>query len=38
MKRKYVQVDSDEIEVDFNVINELITKLLNDENIKIVDN
>tara|TARA_B110000259_G_C14030677_1_gene406520 strand:- start:1622 stop:1765 length:144 start_codon:yes stop_codon:yes gene_type:complete len=47
MKRKYQQVDNREIEldelheldeVDFNQINEHITKWFNDKNIKIIDN
>ena len=44
MKRKYQQVDNDEIEVDefdkvdFNQINEYITKWFNEQNIKIIDN
>jgi len=44
MKRKYQQVDNDEIEVDevdkvdLNQINEYITKWFNDQNIKIIDN
>tara|TARA_B110000444_G_scaffold12354_1_gene10613 strand:- start:22 stop:147 length:126 start_codon:yes stop_codon:yes gene_type:complete len=41
MKRKYQQVDNDEIEldqVDLNEINNYITKWFNDKNIKIIDN
>tara|TARA_Y100000389_G_scaffold8449_1_gene8029 strand:- start:2142 stop:2276 length:135 start_codon:yes stop_codon:yes gene_type:complete len=44
MKRKYQQVDNDEIEVDevdevdLNEINDYITKWFNDRNIKIIDN
>ena len=41
MKRKYQQVDNDEIEldqVDLNEINNYITKWFNDQNIKIIDN
>jgi len=47
MKRKYQQVDNDEIEVDevdevdkvdLNQINEYITKWFNNQNIKIIDN
>ena len=41
MKRKYQQVDNDEIEldqVDLNEIKNYITKWFNDKNIKIIDN
>lgn len=41
MKRKYQQVDNDEIEldkIDLNELNYYITKWLNERNIKIIDN
>jgi len=44
MKRKYQQLDNDEIEVDevdkvdFNQINEYIIKWFKEQNIKIIDN